>query len=456
MLVSKALLLFLFTVTAHRTVFSYVLVSNYECYADSIFPSSAVFNQYNREPGESAFQFIRRLAAYCDSAYQCYSFDTRGHLFTSQSPSERYVEYGADLYIKSWDPNPKATCIGGSSPSFWLPTAPPPAIPPGLPPTFPLPPASPPSPPPLPPAIPPGLPPTFPLPPASPPSPPPLPPAIPPGLPPTFPLPPTSPPSPPPPPPPPRVTDNSPPPSPRPHSPPPPSPPPSSPLRPPPPSPRPPLAPPPPSPTPPAPPSRPPPSFPPPSPPPAIPPPPTPQSQSVYWTSYALGPNDPSSSNGQAGSVSNLAGPPAPQVVAAKTCKPAPAFSWVPTKVAPRYVVAYFNQTPAARVNQVTSVLLYVLNVGSLDPAFTSIDLLLRVPGQGTSRWVTLYTGISSQQLTCPGINRFALSVASLQPQMPLVAVSEVSAVRVNVNGAYISSKSDLPHLAAVGLQLLA
>ncbi|GFR51609.1 hypothetical protein Agub_g14034 [Astrephomene gubernaculifera] len=127
----------------------------------------------------------------------------------------------------------------------------------------------------------------------------------------------------------------------------------------------------------------------------------------------------------------------------------------------PRYVVAYFNHTPAARSGQVASVVLYVTNKGTLNPAIASIDLLLRLATAGGAnsnsreqQWVTLYSGSTGQQLTCPGLNYFAVSAAAAMTSAIEFNTADVIAVRINVNGATVSMKSELPHLAAVGLQL--
>ncbi|GFR45991.1 hypothetical protein Agub_g7466 [Astrephomene gubernaculifera] len=253
-----------------------------------------------------------------------------------------------------------------------------------------------------------------------------------------------------------------------------PSPPAASPPLPSPPSPPPPFPPPPPSPSPPLPasppprhPSPPPPTPPPPSPPPPQPSPPTPPPPpNMYWATSASGPSDPSASSTQPGSASLLAGLPSgrlARITRTATCGPAPSVSWVPTLAVPRYVVAYFNQTPAARGAQVAAVELYVTNKGSLNPAIASIDLLLKGTTnkqQGiTQRWVTMYVGGSSDPpLSCPGLNRFVVPAApALQPPQTNAGLNacEVVAVRVTVSNATVAAKSELPHLAAVGLRLL-
>ncbi|GFR43995.1 hypothetical protein Agub_g5141 [Astrephomene gubernaculifera] len=336
------------------------------------------------------------------------------------------------------------------------PPRPPSPRPPSPPPyPSPLPPApKPPSPPPSPqPPSPPSPKPPSPLPP-SPPSPPPSP--LPPSPQPPSPRPPSPPPSPSPPSP---RPPSPPPPTPAPPSPPPPSPPPPSP---PPPSPRPP-SPSPPSPLPPSPepPSPPPPSPAPPSPDPPPSPPSPPPPPVVYWATSAAGPKFTGADH--PGSASFVVGPPGPFLMNGKGCRPSADYAWVPTRETPRSLIAYYGQSPAARVSQVAAVVVFVANRGSLDPAITAIDLQLRtIRGQQKTQagtfWVNLYKGGIGQELTCPGLNHFDLSSSAATGANGTLAKfkdAEMVGVRINVLNAVVAAKADLPHLAAVGLQLL-
>ncbi|GFR44198.1 hypothetical protein Agub_g5381 [Astrephomene gubernaculifera] len=184
------------------------------------------------------------------------------------------------------------------------------------------------------------------------------------------------------------------------------------------------------------------------------PPPPAP----MYWATSAFGPFDVNGTSTAPGSVSKLVGPPSSQVTDIKACRAALALGWVATIKNPRYVVASFNQTPAALVSQLAAVKLYVLSSGTLSPAISSIELLLRTPGahNDTPQEVTMYAGGAQQSLKCAALNQFALVPDALQPRMTADALNtaEVVAVRIRANNQITNNKADLPVLAAVGLEL--
>ncbi|GFR41633.1 hypothetical protein Agub_g2360, partial [Astrephomene gubernaculifera] len=224
-------------------------------------------------------------------------------------------------------------------------------------------------------------------------------------------------------------------------------------------------SPPPPSPPPPS--RLPPPSPPPPTRPPLLPPkfsPPPPPI--TYWATSASTAKDPLGFSTTGGAVAKLLGAPNANVlkaIAKGVCKPGDAANrWIPSLETPRTAVLYFNQTPAAKVSRVGAVVAYVLNRGTIDPAIASIELLLQTPSQQATnatqqQWVNIYRGSSSdQQLTCPGLNRFPVSAAALQPPVSaaVFAAAEVVGVRLNVGAGATSNKANLPQMAAMGLQM--
>ncbi|KXZ43185.1 hypothetical protein GPECTOR_99g820 [Gonium pectorale] len=124
---------------------------------------------------------------------------------------------------------------------------------------------------------------------------------------------------------------------------------------------------------------------------------------------------------------------------------------------APRWVVANFNQSPAATGARVSEVLVYILN---LDPAIanpiTSISLLMQSQGVSSTVAVLVYTS-GSQALSCPALNRFKVNatlVSATSLSLAAFQASTVAGVRVDMTAA-AAAKQQLPHIAGIGLQLV-
>ncbi|KXZ51471.1 hypothetical protein GPECTOR_12g434 [Gonium pectorale] len=159
--------------------------------------------------------------------------------------------------------------------------------------------------------------------------------------------------------------------------------------------------------------------------------------------------------------VAVLVGPPSAAVLAVTSCGPQPSLAWAPVTQGPRYVDVLFGQSPQPTGAQAGAVVLYLLGRGGLQPAISSLDLLMLLPKAKDPVLVNVYkgpTGKAQPQPLCPGINQFAVS----DPKSPAAMSSKdfrraaVTGLRVYVNNGSVTTATDLPYIAAAGLVLRA
>ncbi|KXZ43362.1 hypothetical protein GPECTOR_92g585 [Gonium pectorale] len=186
-------------------------------------------------------------------------------------------------------------------------------------------------------------------------------------------------------------------------------------------------------------------------------PPRPPPPAATYWATSASAASDLNGSSTADGSASKLVGNPYNKttLTALKKCKPVAGLSWVPTIKLPRWVAASFNQTPAATGATVSEVLVWINNKGEFDPAFSTISLVVRQPNATTTTTVPIYEG-DGKEIKCPGLNRFQVNTTIVARSMALRTFrsATVLSVRIDVTSVATNNKKNLPHVAAIGLQL--
>ncbi|PNH00682.1 Ribosome biogenesis protein BOP1, partial [Tetrabaena socialis] len=124
-----------------------------------------------------------------------------------------------------------------------------------------------------------------------------------------------------------------------------------------------------------------------------------------------------------------------------------------------RWAEVYFDQAEAVKVSGVANVTILLLEEGTLSPVFSSIALLVILPGSNATTHVPLAANLTQSDLGCPGFNSFrprpeegprerGVDVATLRAAL-------VVGVRLNVNEARLSgSRPATPAIGAVGLVL--
>ncbi|GFR51991.1 hypothetical protein Agub_g14524 [Astrephomene gubernaculifera] len=181
--------------------------------------------------------------------------------------------------------------------------------------------------------------------------------------------------------------------------------------------------------------------------------PPSPAPDVVVWATSATC-YDNSSTSGAI--LKRMVGPPSAKVLAIKACKATTTLGWVPSMKSPSYAVANFNVSPLVIANRVESVDVYLLSRGTSNHGITSIDIQLMATAEGVSHWTTIYTASAADRLVCPGIKRFPVKggAAQLPITQEVLGAAQVAAVKIHVNGTGVADKSQLPIVAAVGLNL--
>ncbi|KXZ44107.1 hypothetical protein GPECTOR_73g628 [Gonium pectorale] len=162
-------------------------------------------------------------------------------------------------------------------------------------------------------------------------------------------------------------------------------------------------------------------------------------------------------------SLSLMLGPPKRPVKAAGVCRPSPKLAWNPSATGARYADVYFASAPeGATAPQATALVLWVLYGGTLDPPIASVQLLVR-PLEARSgsnpQPVTVFSGRPGQLsglLRCPGDSALPLAwTASSGMTRSRFRSAALVGVRIHVNnGSVAGPGAELPHIAAVGLQL--
>ena len=242
--------------------------------------------------------------------------------------------------------------------------------------------------------------------------------------------------------------------------------------------------------------------------PPPRPPAPLPTPVDVVWAAFAVGPTDPAGTHTQPGAASRLLGEPRAGAANSASCSSDLGMrSWLPTLSAPRWVAVRFAAPssaasggngpaiPTIRLSSVRRLGVYVLNLGSLSPAITRIDLLLLPEAEAASAAnaslaparpgsaagaagaqqgllpvaVPVYTGISGgKALQCPALNWFvvkpkAVARAAAKAATALGGTNRrsggaqawvVAGARLSVNNAPVAGRPELPNIHALGLEL--
>ncbi|PNH02169.1 Vegetative cell wall protein gp1 [Tetrabaena socialis] len=118
-----------------------------------------------------------------------------------------------------------------------------------------------------------------------------------------------------------------------------------------------------------------------------------------------------------------------------------------------RWGEIYFSQS--VRVSQVSRLTTLVLAVGTLEPLFESVELIVLLPGETARRHVAIAKDVSSTSLKCPAFNDFALvPVAGSNVTAAALSAATVVGVRVNVNAADRINDGARCALGAMGLVL--
>ncbi|PNH11254.1 Neurofilament medium polypeptide, partial [Tetrabaena socialis] len=223
----------------------------------------------------------------------------------------------------------------------------------------------------------------------------------------------------------------------------------------------------PPSPVPPSPPSPLPPSPEPPSPPSPVPPSPVPPSPPSPLPPSPEPPSPPSPvppsppgkvGKGKGGLIKNIVGKPTQaelNQLKNKACKLSPTQAWMPPAkpLDKRWGEVYFNQS--VKVGQVSKLTTLVLAVGTLEPLFDSVEIIVRLAGATDLTNVVIARDISSADMECPAYNDLPLvPVAGSGVTTAAFNLATIVGVRVNVNAADKIKDGDRCALGAMGLVL--
>ncbi|KXZ51540.1 hypothetical protein GPECTOR_12g503 [Gonium pectorale] len=159
------------------------------------------------------------------------------------------------------------------------------------------------------------------------------------------------------------------------------------------------------------------------------------------------------------GAANNLVGDPVkkPKVMKVKKCSKQSDIAWVPPKGAPRWVIAYYNQTPAPVIATTDGIILYTLNRGNLVPPIKEISILVQ-PAKAGAPVVEAFMAVGAdlKGIACPGPTRFGLSFAQPPAGMTVeeLSASTIKGVKIQLNDTSVVRKYELAHIAGVGLAL--